>query len=492
MVLSGKANMMLCDSDCMAFLLEDRGLTDSFGTIQSGIATLGFSIAVRKTDYNLLRELNEAIIRTHMSGNYDKTISEWRQEKPEVNVGKIVKQFVGVLIILLAIVFVYLYVSWRLRAVLKKKVADMTGELEDNLKQLQEESELRSQIIERAPNLMILCDGQDRIVLMNSEARRLFGSEYMERGTNIFQVPVLGDLLSSLADGNLQKLSRVDDYLLSRTESGGRKSSFRCSVTDAHVNNDRNGHLITITDVTKEEAKKQELIEQEKSAALSRMVAGIAHEIKNPLTGIQNFADLLRTEKDNPQYWNYFSEYVPMEITRISRLIESLMDYARPSKGVVAVEELEPLVRECSYLLNTAAKKAGVELVMDIPPGLHISVVRDQIKQVVINILLNALEAIERAQSAENGGEKKQPRIEIRACRENGSIVMAISDNGEGMEESALQNCTDPFFTTKESGTGLGLAISSQFVHENNGTMTINSIPGQGTIITLTFKEVSI
>ena len=116
-----------------------------------------------------------------------------------------------------------------------------------------------------------------------------------------------------------------------------------------------------------------------------------------------------------------------------------------------------------------------------------IFVEQDRIKQVLINILLNSLEAVEMLSKtdAESG---KQYRISVFAYRQAGDIVIRVEDQGNGMSQEELQSCMDPFFTTKEKGTGLGLAISRQFVQENGGTMTIDSVKLEGTTIVLRFR----
>ena len=247
--------------------------------------------------------------------------------------------------------------------------------------------------------------------------------------------------------------------------------------------------MLIISDITAEEAKKQEMIEKEKSVALSRLVAGIAHEIKNPLTGIQNFADMIISERENPQFWDYFAEYVPKEIGRISKLIESLMNYARPAKGVKTPTEVAPLIRESMYLLNTTAA-SNISINVELEEGMWIFVEQDRIKQVLINILLNSLEAVEMRKKIERE-LRKQFQISVSAYKQFGEVFIRVEDQGDGMSEQDLQFCMDPFYTTKEKGTGLGLAISRQFVQENGGLMAIDSIKHEGTTIVLRFREMN-
>lgn len=487
-VVSGQARVMVCDEDCVAAILKDRGLEDSFQVVRSNITTVGYAVAVRKGADTLLRSINDGIIKIRMGGQYEQILRRWNKDR--VDVDQLIRNMMLLAGAAFAVVLVYFCFSLHLRKVLRLKIVQVKEELADRLQQLQYESHLRNQIIEYAPSMMILCDTAENTILMNAAARKLTGCSGTE-GQPIQNIPVVGELVQlALQKVNRKTLSTMEDVLIGYRRGKEEKRSYRCTVIEAHFGNLGSGFLLIIADATAEEVKKQEMIEKEKSVALSRLVAGIAHEIKNPLTGIQNFADLIITEKDNPEFWGYFAEFVPKEISRISKLIESLMNYARPAKGIRTPAEAAQLVRESMYLLNTAASSASIRVNVELEEGMMIHVEQDRIKQVLINILLNSLEAVEIRQQQE-GASSGAYQISVFAYRHNGDVVIRIEDQGNGMSEEELLACTDPFYTTKEKGTGLGLAISRQFVQENGGTMRIDSIPREGTTIVLRFKEMN-
>lgn len=486
-VLSGKAQVMVCDENCVRAILEDRGQEDHFQVVRSNITTVGYAIAVRKGADSLLRSINDGIIRIRMGGQYEQILRRWNKEPidPEVLIRNVIIA-AGVAFV---IVLVYFFVSWRLRKILKRRITEVRGELANRMEQLQYESHLRNQIIEYAPSMMILCDTEQNTILMNAAARKLTGYGDGEgAGVPLRTIPVVGTLVElALQQAGMPDMGPIADVLVHYRRGKEDKRSYRCTVIEARFGNQGNGFLLIIADVTEEETEKQERIEKEKSVALSRLVAGIAHEVKNPLTGIQNFADLIITERDNPEFWGYFSEYVPKEIGRISKLIESLMSYARPAKGVKTYTEVAQLVRESMYLLNSAASSASIRVNMELEEGMLIYVEQDRIKQVLINVLLNSLEAVEIRRQQDPAVVGCQ--ISVSTFRQGTDVVIRVEDQGNGMGEEELRSCMEPFFTTKEKGTGLGLAISRQFVQENGGTMAIDSIPGEGTTITLRFKE---
>jgi len=486
-VLTGKAQAMVCDENCVAAILKSRNQEDTFETIRSNITTVGFAIAVPKGADILLRSINDSIIKLRMSGQYDIILRRW--SKTTIDVDSLIRNIVIVTAVASVVLIAYLLFSWRLRRVLKLKIAEVTEELDDRLQQLQQESHLRNQIIEYAPNMMLLCDANQNTILMNAAARKLTGCAN-PNGVQlpVQQLPVIGELVRvALQKTQLETMGTVEDVVIGYRREKGENRSYRCTIIEAHLGNSQNGYLLIISDITAEEAKKQEMIEKEKSVALSRLVAGIAHEVKNPLTGIQNFADMIISERENPQFWSYFAEYVPKEIGRISKLIESLMNYARPAKGVKTPTEVAPLIRESMYLLNTTAA-SNVSINVELEEGMWIYVEQDRIKQVLINILLNSLEAVE-LRSKTDTQPGKQYRISVSAYRQAGEIVIRVEDQGNGMSQEELQSCMDPFYTTKEKGTGLGLAISRQFVQENGGSMSIDSVKQEGTTIVLRFRE---
>ena len=485
-VLAGQAQVMVCDEDCVAAIVKERKIEEKFDVIRTNVTTVGYAVAVRKGEDALLRSINDGIIRIRMSGQYEQILRRWN--KGRIDPDQLVRNMMIVAVAAFAVVLVYFGFSWHLRKLLKQKIAQVKDELAGRMRQLQYESHLRNQIIEYAPSIMILCDADGNTILMNAAARKLTGIE--STAQPVQSIPVVGQLvLMALQKVGNASLGPMEDVPVCFRQEMGEKRSYRCTVIETWFGDAEKGFLLIISDVTAEEARTQEMIEREKSAALSRLVAGIAHEVKNPLTGIQNFADLIITERDNPEFWGYFAEFVPKEISRISKLIESLMNYARPAKGIKTVAEVSPLIRESMYLLNTAASSASIRVNLELEDGMRIYVEQDRIKQVLINILLNSLEAVEKRQQTTPVPFPYQ--ISVSAFRQQGDVVIRVEDQGNGMSEEELLACMDPFYTTKEKGTGLGLAISRQFVQENGGTMHIDSIKEEGTTIVLRFKEIA-
>jgi len=184
-----------------------------------------------------------------------------------------------------------------------------------------------------------------------------------------------------------------------------------------------------------------------------------------------------------------FAEFVPRETDRIDMLIQGLIDYAKPVKGDIEEVLVKDIIKDCLYLTKTMKKNKQIELETDIDDHLCITVNSNQIRQVIINIILNSLESMEKRLTLHPDSISKPLIMKISAYAHRSSAVITITDQGMGMDGTKLKKCTEPFFTTKEKGTGLGLALSKQYVEENGGTLVINSKELDYTSIQLIFRR---
>ena len=216
--------------------------------------------------------------------------------------------------------------------------------------------------------------------------------------------------------------------------------------------------------------------------SLETIAGGFAHEIRNPLTSIKTFIQLAPERKDDPQFIQEFSKVVLDDVYRIERLIQEILDYARYMEPKLTDEDFNDIVASCLYFIDVKADSHGIkiekELASDLP---RVMLDRQQIKQVLLNLLLNAMDAM-----GEHGGRL---RVQTRKLVKPGGKVWAhieIEDTGEGIQETNLEHIFDPFFTTKHEsgeheGTGLGLTIVHQIIQEHHGEIRVKSSVGVGT-----------
>ncbi len=216
------------------------------------------------------------------------------------------------------------------------------------------------------------------------------------------------------------------------------------------------------------------VIHQEKMAAFGLLAAGIAHEVGNPLAALSSLLQMLR--RRNPdQYTADKLDLADRQLTRIQRTIRELVDFSRPASTTIAKIRLHDAVEEAlgiaKYYLRTKDRAIHNEVDGDLP---MVRGARDHIVQVVLNLLLNAVDATGK------GGE-----IRLGASIEGDGVVLRIQDDGRGIEASDHHRVFTPYFTTKPQGTGLGLFVSRRIVEEQGGELTFVSAPGVGTTFTV-------
>ncbi|MGH7798046.1 MAG: ATP-binding protein [Candidatus Binatia bacterium] len=214
-------------------------------------------------------------------------------------------------------------------------------------------------------------------------------------------------------------------------------------------------------------------------SSLGLLTAGLAHEIRNPLVAIRTFTQLLPERYDDAEFREGFQGLALKEVDRICGLINDLLSFARPSKPNVAPENVSDVVDNIARILETQAKEKGVGIAREFGENLPKAWIdREQMKQVFMNLILNAIQAMK-----EGGSINIATRSISRSGTEPAGefVQIEIRDTGIGIPEESLQHIFDPFFTSKDEGSGLGLAVSHQIVQEHGGFVTVESTVGRGT-----------
>ncbi len=212
-------------------------------------------------------------------------------------------------------------------------------------------------------------------------------------------------------------------------------------------------------------------------SSLGLLTAGLAHEIRNPLVAIRTFTQLLPERYEDAEFREGFQGLALKEVDRICGLINDLLSFARPSRPNVAEENMNDIVDGIARILETEAKEKSVEITRDFTPTLpKIWVDKEQLKQVFMNLILNAIQAMK-----EGGSIFISTRITSRNEHSDQFVQVEIRDTGIGISPESLEHIFDPFFTNKDEGSGLGLSISHQIVQEHGGHVTVESKVGVGT-----------
>ena len=235
----------------------------------------------------------------------------------------------------------------------------------------------------------------------------------------------------------------------------------------------------TISPLRTKLVQSQALLEkQEKLATLGTLAAGIAHEIRNPLTSLKARLYTLEKHLRTVPAARKDTDIISAEISRLERIVQDVLSFARPSDPKMETIAAGTLLREIQGLMAPGLEGRAVHLLVDSGPELLIRADSGHLKQVVINLVRNAAEAIEGAGTV---------TLRARAARaplaggETDAVILEVADNGKGIPPEVEKRLFDPFFSTKETGTGLGLPIAARIVEKLGGMLQYQTQPGRGT-----------
>ncbi len=233
----------------------------------------------------------------------------------------------------------------------------------------------------------------------------------------------------------------------------------------------------TLREQREQRANMEDCIERaERLASLGQLAAGLAHEIKNPLAGIQGALELLADECTDGEQRELYRRMID-ELRRVSQTLHSLLHFARPSPPRRLRVDVHGLLEDIAGLVRPGLSRKDIVLRVSADESIStFSLDPDQIRQALVNLVTNAADAI---------GSSGTIEILARPFPEGEGLILAVSDDGPGIEESIQREIFEPFFTTKLHGTGLGLAVARKIVEDHGGRIEVASEPGRGTTLFL-------
>ncbi|WP_168121021.1 ATP-binding protein [Paenibacillus sp. HB172176] len=233
--------------------------------------------------------------------------------------------------------------------------------------------------------------------------------------------------------------------------------------------------LFSVKDVSEYKHIEQSALQNDKLAMLGKIAAAIAHEIRNPLTSIRGFIQLLRPyllEVGKEEY----ARIILTEIDRANDIIYEFLNSSKPSAPMKQSTSIQHLIKEVVMLTESESLLRNCEIgVESFQSEAIVSIDIKQVKQVILNLLKNALDAVEEVQAERRG------KIDISLNSDGQYVEIKIRDNGKGMDKVTMSKLFDPFFTTKQAGTGLGLSVSYRIIRNHGGTIRVDSMVGSGT-----------
>jgi two-component system sensor histidine kinase HydH len=334
-------------------------------------------------------------------------------------------------------------------------------------------------VLESMANGLITVDRSLRVATYNPialEVLRKTKEEVDGRPISEF-LPLEEEIKRVLVDSDL-----ILEKEVKITSEGKGKTFLGLSVSSLKEPESRisRGAVVTLRDLTVIRELEQKVLVSEKFAALGRLSAGVAHEIRNPLNSIRGFIQYFQKKLPLDEEDYRYTDLMINEVDRLNRVISKLLAYSKPREPRLSIRSVDEIIDHCIRVVEREAAEAGVKLVkkLDADPPALVLMDTDQMTQVFLNILLNAIEATPREGSVSVGYEVDQ----------EGRVMIRIEDTGEGIPKENLDKLFDPFFTTKRKGTGLGLAIVKSIIEGHDGEIEVESESGKGTCFTITLK----
>lgn len=372
------------------------------------------------------------------------------------------------------------------------------GEQVQMVAELQRKQSFVDSLLDSSPDAMLTVDTQGNIVSYNACAETLFGHRPGALEGRGVELLLPSDYQRQDQDYALiytQLAEMSSDY--SRAEMIGIRAQgdeFPVEVTYCRLKvPDQAWLLLIIREVTERKVAEQELnnlriqyFQQEKMAQVGLLLAGILHEVGNPLAAIEGLlAEVLDSESEVTDAARANIEMVLTQTARIRNICHDVSGFSSPRQHEKGPLSLNQILQSAATLLSYDKRWRQIALEMQLDPNLPaMEGVADQLTQVVMNLLVNAADAFE-------GGGQREPRIMVcTACVGDDMLMVSISDNGSGIAAESMFQIFDNFYTTKPKGkgTGLGLSICEQLVEEHGGSIEIESRVGEGTAVRLFFS----
>jgi PAS domain S-box-containing protein len=344
-----------------------------------------------------------------------------------------------------------------------------------------EESEKRFRDLVENSLTCISIIQNDKIVYKNPEYERLFGSS-----NNSFILPDYGNIhpedvaavdtaIRKYLEGSLRFADMEFRFYPSQNVNAGVDITgnlkwFHCRVSTIE-HRGKNAILVNLMDISRAKELEHLLRIQDKMTSLGRVAAGIAHEIRNPLSGINIYLKALEKiirKSQNDEKISSILSQLQSASNKIESVIRRVMDFSRPSEPAFIRTDINRPVEEAVNLSAVTLRKSGIQLKMKLCPDLPECLADPHmIEQVILNLVSNASEAMKHME-----GNKK---IEIDTELRQGAVCIRVSDSGPGVPEKMMENIFDPFYTTKSSSSGIGLSICHRIVTDHGGTLDVST-----------------
>ncbi|MFD0826311.1 transporter substrate-binding domain-containing protein [Neobacillus sp. M.A.Huq-85] len=481
LLIKGKVDAFVGNRITGQYVLQKIGKQSQIKIVGEEINPTEYSIAVLPKNKALLTTFNKGISQIKKDGTYEKIVKKWFGEyiMPSApRLQKIIKYLEVGLFVTLVIITGILW--WN--RILKRTVARRTNqierinkELEEKMNLLQENNYFQQQLLDSTLSSFVTLDNRAHVSMINRKA-----VDYLMLKDNIVGLPFKQTILETfISKEEIQNALEKKEVVLQKEVTWEQSASLKRILTYSvypivSITGNSGGAVLNFQDVTKQKEFEKKVAQEDRLRSLGQLMMGIAHEIRNPLMSILTYTQLLPKKYENLEFRTFFSQHVTSEIMRLNTLINDLLDYSRPKKSEPVIFFLYPMIQSTLQLFKQKIKEKNLGIGFELDEEIQAHADGQQIKQVLVNIILNAIEAL-----------KEHGILTIRGYYQGDFVVVEIEDNGVGMSEDVASKIFDPFYSKKANGVGLGLFVSYQLLEENQGSIKVHSTEGKGTVMTV-------
>ena len=375
-------------------------------------------------------------------------------------------------------------------AVMTKEILAHQEKQEKQLKEIQRLQDYTEKLMITMADGLLSVDMKGTVVTINPAARNLLGLSSVKgiEGQNL--AAILGE--SSQLVLLVQKIIHQSAPVSQREIEIRKDSEVQTILLGSSILHGAKGTpleiILNLHDITELKKLEARIRQSERLAGLGTLAAGMAHEIRNPLSAIKTFVQLLPRKVNNPGFLEKFNRTVPRETERINVLVEELLELSRIPKYVFATIDINGLLRQSIDTIDEDLQRSNIECYLDLQENLpQVQADSNQLTKAFINLTRNAIHAMP------TGGRLSIKTFFVNSADEgrlaiastNGNVLIIFQDTGQGITPKDLQQIFNPFFTTRDSGTGLGLPITHKVITEHHGQIDVESMKGKGTRFTI-------
>jgi PAS domain S-box-containing protein len=351
-------------------------------------------------------------------------------------------------------------------------------------KRLYQQQEFARRLVDSFPDLIFVVDKDRRYTFVSPKTKETLGYDSREMIGSLFGERTHADERSALQavfDDMVSGKRKFSSIEIRVQHKSGEWRRLRCHFSPLFDEQGRiEGVVVSGRDITEVKRLEEQLIQAEKLAAMGQMLAGVAHELNNPLTAILGASELLRDRGAADENARRQLDMTHRQARRAARIVQNLLEFSRPASPQKKPLDLNTIIDRTLQLHEHSLRRNAVEVDFHPSPGLPYTIGdANQLIQVFLNLISNAEQAIHEV--------RPSGRIQVRLGQTGSRIYVTVQDDGAGIKPDALPKIFDPFFTTKRpgGGTGLGLSICMSIIREHGGNIEVEALPAGGAAFTV-------